>query len=146
MKDLELINHPLSKEIVEIIENGNELQENSNFNEALSFYQSAWNLLPESKLEWNMLTSWISGCIASVYMDTNQYDLAKKWTIIELNTKSSDIDTGPVINMGIVCFELGEFEKSYQYFNTAYEFGKRRSFQERPKKYLEFYLNKKNGN
>ncbi len=55
----------------------------------------------------------------------------------------SDIDTAPLINIGMVCYELNQFEEAYKYFNDAYNYSKERAFQDRPKKYLEFYLRKR---
>ena len=52
----------------------------------------------------------------------------------------SDIDTGPLINVGMVSLELGRSAEAYKYFDEAYKFGKARAFQERPKKHLNFYL------
>jgi len=43
----------------------------------------------------------------------------------------------------MVCYELNQFEEAYKYFNDAYNYGKERAFQDRPKKYLEFYLRKR---
>ena len=43
----------------------------------------------------------------------------------------------------MVCYELNQFEEAYKYFNDAYNYSKERAFQDRPKKYLEFYLRKR---
>lgn len=42
----------------------------------------------------------------------------------------------------MVCYELNQFEEAYKYFNDAYNYGKERAFQDRPRKYLEFFLRK----
>ena len=79
----------------------------------------------------------------SAYFDLADYAEAKKWGETTLWTRGSDIDTAPLIDLGMVCYELNQFEEAYKYFNDAYNYGKERAFQDRPKKYLEFYLRKR---
>lgn len=52
---------------------------------------------------------------------------------IELITKPSDIDTAPYINLGMVYYELEQYDISYKYFELAYNIGKNRAFNERQK-------------
>jgi hypothetical protein len=40
----------------------------------------------------------------------------------------------------MVCYELDQLEEAYKYFDEAYKYGKARAFQERQKKYINFYL------
>ncbi|WP_255249271.1 hypothetical protein, partial [Enterobacter hormaechei] len=98
--------------------------------------------LPEPKFEWE-LANWIAACMYSACFDLADYAEAKKWGETTLRTRGSDIDTAPLIDLGMVCYELNQFEEAYKYFNDAYNYGKERAFQDRPKKYLEFYLRKR---
>ncbi len=52
-------------------------------------------------------------------------------------------DRYSTIDLGMVCYELEQFDEAYKYFNDAYSYGKERAFKGRPKKYLEFFLNKR---
>ncbi|WP_242692983.1 hypothetical protein [Enterobacter cloacae] len=99
---------------------------------ALEQYQKAWQALPEPKLEWEF-ANWISACMYSAYFDLADYVEAKKWGETTLRTRGSDIDIAPLIDLGMVCYELNQFEETYKYFNDAYNYGKERAFQDRPK-------------
>jgi tetratricopeptide (TPR) repeat protein len=72
----------------------------------------------------------------SAYFDLEDYDEAKKWGETTLRTRGSDIDTAPSIDLGMVCYELNQFDEAYKYFNDAYNYGKERAFQDRPKNTL----------
>lgn len=133
----------LEESIISTVEKGNELHDEKSYEAALNEYTKAWNLLPEPKLEWE-ISSWIAACINSAYFDMNVFPKAKKWAEIALQTRRSDIDTAPLIDLGMVCYELKQYDESYKYFDDAYNYGKDRAFKERPKKYLDFYLSKKN--
>lgn len=70
----------------------------------------------------------------SAYFDLADYAEAEKWGETTLRTRGSDIDTAPLIDLGMVCYELNQFEEAYKYFNDAYNYGKERAFQDRSKK------------
>jgi len=79
----------------------------------------------------------------SACFDLADYAEENKWGKTTLRTRGSVIDTAPLIDLGMVCYELNQFEEAYKYFNDAYNYSKERAFQDRPKKYLEFYLRKR---
>lgn len=139
MKDLAEENKKLEETIVSTVEKGNELHDGKYYEGALDEYNKAWGLLPEPKLEWE-IASWIAACIYSAYFDMAAFQEAKKWAEVALQTRGSNIDTAPLIDLGMVCYELNEYNEAYKYFHEAYGYGKKRAFQERPKKYLDFYL------
>ncbi|GGL36262.1 hypothetical protein GCM10009091_17830 [Pseudomonas brenneri] len=143
MKDLSEENPDLEVRISSIMETGNELDEAGNKLEALAAYEQAWALLPEPRLGWKLLTGWIAGSFYNFYFDAGDFKTAKYWAQITLDGRSSERNTAPLIDLGMVCVELHEEEKAFQYFDAAYAFGKERAFKERPKKYLKFYLDKK---
>lgn len=142
MKTLSEENEKLEETIVSAVEKGNELHDSKSYEEALDEYNKAWEMLPEPKLGWE-IASWIAACIYSAYFDMTSFTKAKEWAEVALQTRSSDIDTSPLIDLGMVCYELGQYDESYKYFDDAYIYGKARAFKERPKKYLDFYLAKK---
>lgn len=145
MKILSDVSQELEELIVSVVEKGNHLHDEKSYGQALEEYNEAWRLLPEPKLDWE-IASWISACIYSVYFDMEDFHEAKKWAEIALQTRGSDIDTAPLIDLGMVCYELEEYDTAYKHFHDAYSYGKKRAFQERPKKYLDFYLNKMSKN
>lgn len=142
MKVLSKVNQKLEEAIINAVGNGNSFHDNSSFKQALNEYFKAWELLPEVKQDWE-IASWISTCIFSAYFDMSDFSQAKSWAEIAFKTRGSDIDTGPIIDLGMVCYELKQFDDAYKYFSDAYDLGKVRAFKERPKKYLDYYLDKK---
>ncbi|MGG7670810.1 hypothetical protein ACQ4OC_19575 [Yersinia sp. J1] len=142
MKELAEENQKLEETIVSTVEKGNELHDGKSYEGALDEYNKAWGLLPEPKLEWE-IAGWIAACIYSAYFDMAAFPKAKEWAEVALQTRGSDIDTAPLIDLGMVCYELEQYDESYKYFDDAYNYGKARAFKERPKKYLDFYLAKK---
>jgi tetratricopeptide (TPR) repeat protein len=139
MKDLADESPTLADEVMRIMGSGNELDEQNKKNEAQALYQKAWELLPEPKLEWTPLSAWVTGSFFNLHFDNGDFEAAKDWAQKTLDGRESDIDTGPLINLGMVYFALGDHAQAYRYFDDAYSF----AFQERPKKYLKFYLEKK---
>ncbi len=69
-------------------------------------------------------------------------DEAKKCGERILSTRGSDIETAPLIDLGMVFYELNQFDEAYKYFNDSYNYVKERTFQDRAEKYLEFYFPK----
>ena len=77
------------------------------------------------------------------HFDSGDFQAAESWAQKTLDGRESDIDIGPLINVGMVFLELGKNAEAYKAFDEAYGFGQARAFQERPKKYLNFYLDEK---
>jgi tetratricopeptide (TPR) repeat protein len=146
MKDLAEENPKLADEIMAIMASGNDFDERNKKTEALALYQQAWDLLPEPKLEWTALSSWVTGSFFNLHFDNGDFKASEQWAQRTLDGRESDIDTGPLINVGMVFLELGKNAQAYKYFDEAYRFSKARAFQERPKKYLNFYLDEKEKN
>lgn len=142
MNDLYKVDGETESKIISFVESGNVKHDNQNLNEALALYLDAWSLIPEPKLEWE-ISNWVAACLYSAYFDLESYTTAKRWGEIALKTCSSAIDTSPMIDLGMVCYELGQYDEAIKYFDEAYSFGKKRAFQGRPKKYLDYYLKKR---
>ncbi|XTZ38662.1 hypothetical protein ACQYRI_00960 [Salmonella enterica] len=143
MKELSKIDAELENKIVDIISNGNKLDDEKKFAEALNKYDEAYALLPEPKFEWEMISAWLAGCYFNVYFSLQNFTKAKDWAIIELKYRSSDIDITPYMNIGMASYELGDLDDAFNNFDTAYKYGQERPFKEYPKKYLNFYLSEK---
>lgn len=146
MKNLHDENPELAIKVMNTMEDGNSMDEEGKKSEALAAYEKAWELLPQNKLNWEPLSAWISTSLYNLYLDNYDFKRAKEWAKAALESRSSELDTGPIVNLGIACYELHEEEEAYKYFDTAYSFGKERAFKERPKKYINFYLNKSKNN
>ena len=146
MKNLYDENPELAAKIMSTMENGNALDEEERKSEALAAYEKAWELLPPDKLRWDPLSAWVSTSLYNLYFDSSDFRNAKKWARTALESRSSELDTGPIVNLGMACYELHEEEDAYKHFDAAYSFGKERAFKERPKKYISFYLDKSQNN
>lgn len=53
-------------------------------------------------------------------------DEAKKWGERILSTRGSDIETAPLIDLGMVFYELNQFDEAYKYFNDSYNYVKKK--------------------
>lgn len=143
MKELSQVNADLENRIIGIITEGNECDDNKEFKAAIDKYDEAYNILPEPKFEWEMLSAWLAGSYFNAYFSLGNFAEAKHWAVNELKYKGSDIDVGPLMDIGMASYELGQFDEAYENFNAAYMYGKERPFKEYPKKYLNFYLERK---
>lgn len=138
MKKLSLIQPELEKIVVDMTEDANALVVEGAYDEALAIYDNAWELLPHPKTEWEMLSNWIAISFFDAHLKAGQLQEAKKWAEIELETRASDDDYGPLMDLGIVNFELKDFAAALQWFKQAFASGGLRAFKEYPKKYLDF--------
>lgn len=146
MKELAEEDPKLENEIVAIIEKGNEYSTEQKYDLAISLYDQAWGILPEPKFEWEMLSSWLAGSYFTANFHKRDFGKAKEWALKQKKSDYSKINTAPLIDLGMVYYELNGFDEAYRYFNDAYDYGKERAFKGRPKKYLEFYLDIKGNN
>lgn len=143
MRELRSVNPTLENEIIEIAEEGNVFHESNLYTVALDHYQEAWDKLPDEK-QWSFLTYWIAGCLYQAHFDMKEYKTAKEWIKISMAGQTSKIDTGGFMDLGMVCYELEEYDEAFTAFDSSFKIGNRRAFKERPKKYLDFYLERKN--
>lgn len=145
MKELKTINAMLENEIIEITEEGNIFHESNLYTVALSNYEEAWEKLPDDK-QWSFLTYWIAGCLYQAHFDMKEYQRAKEWIKISMAAQTSKIDTGGFMDLGMVCYELEQYDEAYLAFDSSFKIGNKRAFQDRPKKYLNFYMERRNQN
>lgn len=141
MKELGPVNPVLEKTVIDVIEDGNALVVEGAYEEGLAAYEKAWSLLPDPKAEWEMLSNWIAISFFDAHLKSGQFQDARKWALVEMETRPSDDDYGPFMDLGIGHFELQELPESHRYFAQAYQLGGARAFKEYPKKYYEFFKN-----
>ncbi|MBZ9664126.1 tetratricopeptide repeat protein [Pseudomonas sp. LMG 31766] len=139
MRDLEVEQPDLAEKIINVIESGNMMADEGAHEKALAAYNQAWNLLPDPKIEWTMISSWLAGCFYESFFQLEDFKSALHWASIELDIRESDIDVGPWMNLGKVYYELNDHDAAFNYFKKAFDFGKARVFKEEPKKYYEFF-------
>lgn len=127
------------KNLLAAVEQGNRMDINGNHSQAIEKYQTAWAMLPDPIESWEE-SHWVASCIIEAYLNMKEPALAKSWCRILLKTMPSDIDVGSIVAVGRVCLEMGEKEEAYDFFDKAYNFGGKRSFQGYDAKYLKFYM------
>lgn len=143
MPNLEDYNQPLSEQIVAIVEQGNRLHQDHQWDQALHKYTEAWALLPEPIAHWD-LTEWIASCKVSIYMEHQDYQQAYEWALIAVEAvKDNPRNTSVKITVGMICYETGATADAYTWFEQAHQFGGARAFQGFDRKYLQFYTQMK---
>ncbi|MDO4878871.1 MAG: hypothetical protein Q3966_06210 [Neisseria sp.] len=130
--------------IVTEIEKANLIEE-KDADAALAIYLRLWGNLPEPReRQPQQIAHWLAGCLFNVYFDTGNYPEAKQWALFGINHRTAEYSSHEYLQMGMVCYELKETESALEYFDMAYQLGKDRAFKGFDKKYLTFYLGKKN--
>ncbi len=122
MKNLFEENPNLEAKISSLMEAGNKLDESGKKKQALAAYNKAWGLLPEPKMNWKLLTGWIAGSFYNFYFDSGDFKTAKQWAHVALIGRV-ERNTGPLMDLGMVCLELHEEDEAFLCFNAAYTFG-----------------------
>lgn len=142
----------IEKEIISIVEKGNLLYEDKKYLESLEEYKAALRIVETAQENYPEyieqikdldFESWIETCFYHTYMDMNKFDYAKEHALSALKTRSADIKTYELVNLGMVYYELNQLEEAYSFFSQAYDEGNKRAFRGENKKYLQFYLNKR---
>lgn len=70
MRDLEVEQPDLAEKIINVIESGNMMADEGAHEKALAAYNQAWNLLPDPKIEWTMISSWLAGCFYESFFNS----------------------------------------------------------------------------
>jgi tetratricopeptide (TPR) repeat protein len=133
-----------SKQLDENASLGREAWKKGDVRSAEKYFLSAWQCIPEPKVEYDYAQS-LSGGIVEFYRETGQYQKAKHWIEImrsaykfpEASEHSNDyVD----FFAATVFYETGEFEVAFSIFDKQFKKYKARPFQGEDKKYLEFYM------
>lgn len=139
-----LLNTKQIEIVVNQIEQAIQLEIDGKKEDSLNALLQIWNELPEPKQEQpEQISNWIIDCLVNIYFDTQDYQKAKEWALYSLNNDTAKYDSYEYMQLGRVCYELEEYDGAMQYFNIAYERGKKRAFKEFDKKYWVFYAQNK---
>ena len=138
--DLEEVNSSLAGKLDDDVTNGQELAEGGKNSDAVQIFLNSWNSLPEPKKEWALYSNWISSALCEAFLNQKDFVESLKWAQISLETRSSEVGTREFIRLGKVCFEMGAFDQSNDWFKMAFDLGGKRAFQGESSKYLKFYL------
>jgi len=136
MKELADVDLKLSQEIVNIVEQGNELEDSGDLIEALKKYNEAWGLLPMPKNTWGV-SHWIAKTISNLCLKENDFKSAKEWALLAVETKPPR-ETSSFIILGASYLGLGEDGQAKNQLRKAFDMGGERAFQGFDKKYFTF--------
>lgn len=102
----------------------------------------AWNLYPEPKYQWNEMYHF-SKQLFDAYLESGEFNKAKEWLnkMIEHNNHLHLFDDDILFEMGKYHFEIGDYEKAYDYFQQLVKVSGMRYFQGEYPKYMQFYKN-----
>ena len=98
---------------------------------------SAWNALPEPRLDFDYAQVLSSG-IATFYRDTHQFDKARQWIGIMRQAYGPEPNPYPEFLAGTIAYESGDVDEAFRLFYPLYEKYGARPFEERDQKYLNF--------
>lgn len=108
----------LYNQIESLSEKGNEAMENERYDEAISFFQQAYNLLPAPKEEWEAYT-WIMVSIGDAYFSKQKYQSSLE--CFRKCYNNGDVDNPFILlRIGENSLELNDSEMAKEFLLRAY--------------------------
>ena len=114
-------------------------RDNGNVNIAIEKLRELWKEIPESKYEYkeSFLVAW---SMIETAISIKDIDLMQEWLPHIFKADPSRYDSGErELFAAQVEYELGNYEKSYEYFDIAKKKSSGRCFRKCEKEYKEFY-------
>lgn len=125
----------LYNQIESLSEKGNEAMDNERYDEAISFFQQAYNLLPAPKEEWEAYT-WIMASIGDAYFSKQEYQSSLEYFRKCYN--NGDVDNPFILlRIGENYLELNDSEMAKEFLLRAYMLEGKKIFKHEPK-YLQW--------
>lgn len=118
-------------------EKGNQEMDEENYNQAASWFQKAYAVLPDPKDDWEA-TGYITASLGDALFSAGKFKEALEQLLIANNFYGSD-NANPfvLLRLGEAYFELGEEQKALTYLFNAYQMEGQQLFDD-DKKYLKF--------
>lgn len=127
---MELKNN-LYNEIESLSKKGNKAMEHESYDEALSFFQQAYDLLPTPKEEWEAYT-WLMASIGDAYFSKREYQSSLE--CFKRCYNNGDIDNPFILlRIGQSYFELNDTENAKEFLLRAYMLKGKKIFKHEPK-------------
>ena len=113
------LQYKLYNEILDICSKGDNLVEQSKYDEAIYMYLKALDLVPKPKNEWKTST-WIYTALGDTCYIKKDFIVSKKYLLDAIDCPEGI--ENPFINLriGESFFELGKFKKAKEYLLKAY--------------------------
>ena len=133
------LNDKVYDEIKQKCARGNELADSEQYQEALTEFSKALELLPKPDYMWKAAT-WLYGAIGDMYFQLNDYSAS-----LDCFMKAQKCPDGMgnpfiCVRIGECFFELGNIEKAKQYLMQAYMLEGEEIFLDADPKYLALIL------
>jgi tetratricopeptide (TPR) repeat protein len=138
--NIELSDELYSK-IEKLSEQGNDLVDEDDFEGALLKFQTALDLLPEPKDQWEA-AMWLYASMGDMYLFTEDFDSAKENFFNALNCPDGQESGFVHLRLGESLLELGEEDKAVDHLLRSYMLEGPEIFEEEEDKYLDFLKSK----
>lgn len=129
-------------EIQRLCAEGDNFAECSDFEQALSCFQTAWNLLPEPRTGWSAAL-WILAAIGDVRFERGEFAAGRE-ALMTAMTFFDEAPGNPFLQMrlGQCMYELGELQEAANWLAGAFISEGMELFGEDDPKYVEFVKSK----
>ena len=129
----------ISERIEELSEQGNDLYDEENFNEALVIWKEALDLIPAPQNSYAE-TLWLESSIADIYYQLGDWAQALQHFINAKGNLETNAYENPFImlRLGQIYFNLGELDEAKEYLVRGYMLEGEELFEDEDQKYLDF--------
>lgn len=119
---------------------GREAWKRGSIAEAEEHFLEVWELLPEPKTECDYYAQSLSRGLVTFYQETKQFEKAKHWLSVMREAYGPEPNDSVEFLAATVYFDEGNLDGAFRMFDSQFKKYRRRPFQGKDKKYLDFYL------
>jgi tetratricopeptide (TPR) repeat protein len=127
----------LYQKITAVCKRGDGLAEREEFTTALENYWSAWDMLPEPKMDWDAAT-WILAAVGDANFLSGDFVAGKDNLATAMHCPDAIGNPFLHLRLGQCLFELGNLDRAVDEFSRAYAVGGAEIFSEEHAKYFEY--------
>jgi hypothetical protein len=131
----------LHEEIQRLCAEGNDLLDQRRYKVALNRFSSAWELLPQPRIEWDA-ANWILAAIADVHFLRHDFAAMRIPLMTAMQCDEAAANPFLRLRLGQCFFELGEQDESANWLAGAFLQEGTKAFAEDDPKYLAFIKSK----
>ena len=140
------IDKPIKDQIDKLLDHSAEFYRAGNLEAALKIAHEAWDKIPDPKFKWDYYPQDLSVGFVEDYVTLGNVEKAKVW--IENTYQAYDDHKRKSIYVlfieGRALYNLDIKDEAYHVFDKIYQLSGDEWFKEEDRKYLKFYLDKKN--
>jgi hypothetical protein len=121
-----------------------QIRTDMSFDEQLKILLSAWEMLPEPKLEWDYSVSLLK-FLCNLCIKFEKFEESEQWLDLLMKSPMPELDTMPYVYGGIIMFHLGRFSEAMQMLSKAHEKRGNRALQSLPSEVRKFFNSRRGG-